>query len=242
MIHAFLFLTSNNRDRDGHGPEFQFHMNRINRESGTKITVGLIWVNYSEQTSLFILYLADLPQLPWWSESVQDSLVEMQRPLPAPSSLPRASQTLHEPSSWTQRQLVGSPSGQLQRDVHQDQGARWFWCQKEAQRWEQLAWYLQTLNQGTKWITLIEMFCNFPSSRSQEAESWGAIRIPGHSGLFQPSRGQKAFHIVGSQRIVIFRRDDEEQGKLDRHGAIACHRSGATGAQPSQANPRRHRF
>ena len=39
MIHAFLFLTQNNRDRDGHGPEFQFHMNRINKESGTKITV-----------------------------------------------------------------------------------------------------------------------------------------------------------------------------------------------------------
>ena len=40
MIHAFLFLTQNNRDRDGHGPEFQFHMHRINRESGTNITVS----------------------------------------------------------------------------------------------------------------------------------------------------------------------------------------------------------
>ena len=41
MIHAYLFLTKNNRDRDGHGPEFQYHMNRINQESGTKITASL---------------------------------------------------------------------------------------------------------------------------------------------------------------------------------------------------------
>ncbi|XP_014851729.1 PREDICTED: sprT-like domain-containing protein Spartan [Poecilia mexicana] len=39
MIHALLFVTQNNRDRDGHGPEFCKHMNRINKASGTKITV-----------------------------------------------------------------------------------------------------------------------------------------------------------------------------------------------------------
>ncbi|ELU12573.1 hypothetical protein CAPTEDRAFT_83368, partial [Capitella teleta] len=39
MIHAYLFVTQNNRDRDGHGPEFCKHMNRINQESGTKITI-----------------------------------------------------------------------------------------------------------------------------------------------------------------------------------------------------------
>ncbi|XP_017286877.1 sprT-like domain-containing protein Spartan isoform X2 [Kryptolebias marmoratus] len=39
MIHALLFVTQNNRDRDGHGPEFCKHMNRINNASGTKITV-----------------------------------------------------------------------------------------------------------------------------------------------------------------------------------------------------------
>ncbi|XP_069580328.1 DNA-dependent metalloprotease SPRTN [Brachyistius frenatus] len=39
MIHALLFVTQNNRDRDGHGPEFCKHMNRINGASGTKITV-----------------------------------------------------------------------------------------------------------------------------------------------------------------------------------------------------------
>uniref|UniRef100_A0A8C8DY57 DNA-dependent metalloprotease SPRTN n=1 Tax=Oryzias sinensis TaxID=183150 RepID=A0A8C8DY57_9TELE len=39
MIHALLFVTQNNRDRDGHGPEFCKHMNRINQASGTKITV-----------------------------------------------------------------------------------------------------------------------------------------------------------------------------------------------------------
>lgn len=40
MIHALLFVTQNNRDRDGHGPEFCKHMNRINKASGTKITVN----------------------------------------------------------------------------------------------------------------------------------------------------------------------------------------------------------
>ncbi|CAI4222579.1 unnamed protein product [Auanema sp. JU1783] len=39
MIHAFLFITANNRDRDGHGPEFQFHMHRINKLAGTNITI-----------------------------------------------------------------------------------------------------------------------------------------------------------------------------------------------------------
>ncbi|XP_049613477.1 DNA-dependent metalloprotease SPRTN isoform X2 [Syngnathus scovelli] len=39
MIHALLFVTQNNRDRDGHGPEFCKHMNRINKHSGANITV-----------------------------------------------------------------------------------------------------------------------------------------------------------------------------------------------------------
>ena len=42
MIHAYLFVTNNNRDRDGHGPEFQYHMNRINMETGTNITVIIL--------------------------------------------------------------------------------------------------------------------------------------------------------------------------------------------------------
>ncbi|KAM6915587.1 DNA-dependent metalloprotease SPRTN [Xenentodon cancila] len=39
MIHALLFVTQNNRDRDGHGPEFCKHMSRINKASGTNITI-----------------------------------------------------------------------------------------------------------------------------------------------------------------------------------------------------------
>ena len=46
MIHALLFVTQNNRDRDGHGPEFCKHMNRINAASGTKITVGVPSMTY----------------------------------------------------------------------------------------------------------------------------------------------------------------------------------------------------
>ncbi|XP_014663233.1 PREDICTED: uncharacterized protein LOC106805952 [Priapulus caudatus] len=39
MIHAYLFVTDNNKDHDGHGPEFCKHMKRINDKSGSKITV-----------------------------------------------------------------------------------------------------------------------------------------------------------------------------------------------------------
>ncbi|KAJ8919847.1 hypothetical protein NQ315_006376, partial [Exocentrus adspersus] len=39
MIHAYLFVTHNNKDRDGHGPEFHKHMYRINKEAGTSISV-----------------------------------------------------------------------------------------------------------------------------------------------------------------------------------------------------------
>ncbi|XP_040061383.1 DNA-dependent metalloprotease SPRTN [Ixodes scapularis] len=39
MIHAFLFVTHNNRDHDAHGTEFHKHMHRINEQSGAKITV-----------------------------------------------------------------------------------------------------------------------------------------------------------------------------------------------------------
>ncbi|CAI9614830.1 unnamed protein product [Staurois parvus] len=39
MIHALLFVTHNNKDRDSHGPEFLKHMNRINSLTGAKISV-----------------------------------------------------------------------------------------------------------------------------------------------------------------------------------------------------------
>ncbi|KAJ8678803.1 hypothetical protein QAD02_014590 [Eretmocerus hayati] len=55
MIHAFLFLTNNNRDRDGHGPEFQKHMRRINGQAGTNIT---IYHTFHEEVKLY--------QQHWW--------------------------------------------------------------------------------------------------------------------------------------------------------------------------------
>lgn len=39
MIHAYLFVTDNNKDHDGHGPEFHKHMYRINQATGAKISV-----------------------------------------------------------------------------------------------------------------------------------------------------------------------------------------------------------
>ncbi|XP_051024506.1 DNA-dependent metalloprotease SPRTN [Acomys russatus] len=39
MIHAYLFVTNNDKDREGHGPEFCKHMHRINQMTGANITV-----------------------------------------------------------------------------------------------------------------------------------------------------------------------------------------------------------
>ncbi|XP_049763995.1 DNA-dependent metalloprotease SPRTN-like [Schistocerca cancellata] len=55
MIHAYLFVTNNDRDRDGHGPEFHKHMYRINKEAGTKISV---YHNFHDEVKLY--------QQHWW--------------------------------------------------------------------------------------------------------------------------------------------------------------------------------
>ena len=55
MIHAFLFVTKNNRDRDGHGPEFHKHMNRINQEAGTHISVST-WLSMNDLVEERSLY------------------------------------------------------------------------------------------------------------------------------------------------------------------------------------------
>ncbi|KAF9544998.1 hypothetical protein EC957_011495 [Mortierella hygrophila] len=39
MIHAYLFVTQAIQDHDGHGADFQRHMNRINTIAGTTITI-----------------------------------------------------------------------------------------------------------------------------------------------------------------------------------------------------------
>ena len=39
MIHAYLFITENNTDRSGHGPNFLALAGRINKAAGTSITV-----------------------------------------------------------------------------------------------------------------------------------------------------------------------------------------------------------
>lgn len=55
MIHAYLFVTHNNKDRDGHGPEFHKHMYRINKETGTNITV---YHSFHDEVRLY--------QQHWW--------------------------------------------------------------------------------------------------------------------------------------------------------------------------------
>ncbi|KAF9092271.1 hypothetical protein BGX23_004453 [Mortierella sp. AD031] len=39
MIHAYLFVTQEIQDHEGHGADFQHHMNRINKAAGTTITI-----------------------------------------------------------------------------------------------------------------------------------------------------------------------------------------------------------
>ncbi|XP_072503581.1 DNA-dependent metalloprotease SPRTN [Notamacropus eugenii] len=39
MIHAYLFVTNNDKDRESHGPEFCKHMHRINYLTGANITI-----------------------------------------------------------------------------------------------------------------------------------------------------------------------------------------------------------
>ncbi|NXS51525.1 SPRTN protein, partial [Brachypteracias leptosomus] len=39
MIHALLFVTNDDKDRESHGPEFCKHMRRINRLTGANVTI-----------------------------------------------------------------------------------------------------------------------------------------------------------------------------------------------------------
>eukprot|EP00096_Caligus_rogercresseyi_P013443 TRINITY_DN6091_c0_g1_i1.p1 TRINITY_DN6091_c0_g1~~TRINITY_DN6091_c0_g1_i1.p1 ORF type:complete len:523 (+),score=151.80 TRINITY_DN6091_c0_g1_i1:123-1691(+) len=50
MIHAYLFVTDRNDDHDGHGPEFHKHMYRINKETGTNISV---YHNFHNEVRLY---------------------------------------------------------------------------------------------------------------------------------------------------------------------------------------------
>ena len=54
MIHAYLFVTENNRDRDGHGPTFQQWMHSINQAG--KYFCNLFILGFL----CFLLYAIDL--------------------------------------------------------------------------------------------------------------------------------------------------------------------------------------
>ncbi|KAF9418354.1 hypothetical protein HW555_004784 [Spodoptera exigua] len=55
MIHAFLFVTNRDQDRDGHGPNFQAHMHRINKSAGLNIS---IYHSFHDEVKLY--------QTHWW--------------------------------------------------------------------------------------------------------------------------------------------------------------------------------
>lgn len=57
MIHAYLFITHKNTDRDGHGEEFKKHMNRINKSANTHITIYHSFFNeYNKYIVIIIIY------------------------------------------------------------------------------------------------------------------------------------------------------------------------------------------
>lgn len=55
MIHAFLFVSGQDMDRDGHGPQFQNHMHRINKQAGLNIS---IYHDFNDEVKLY--------QTHWW--------------------------------------------------------------------------------------------------------------------------------------------------------------------------------
>ncbi|XP_053613127.1 DNA-dependent metalloprotease dvc-1 [Plodia interpunctella] len=55
MIHAYLFITCQDRERDGHGPNFKAHMHRINRSAGLNIT---IYHDFHDEVELYLTH--------WW--------------------------------------------------------------------------------------------------------------------------------------------------------------------------------
>ncbi|XP_013187204.1 DNA-dependent metalloprotease dvc-1 [Amyelois transitella] len=55
MIHAYLFITCRDRERDGHGPNFQAHMHRINRSAGLDIS---IYHDFHDEVKLYLNH--------WW--------------------------------------------------------------------------------------------------------------------------------------------------------------------------------
>ncbi|NXE04528.1 SPRTN protein, partial [Lophotis ruficrista] len=50
MIHALLFVTNNDKDRESHGPEFCKHMRRINRLTGANVT---IYHTFNDEVDLY---------------------------------------------------------------------------------------------------------------------------------------------------------------------------------------------
>lgn len=72
MIHAYLFVTNNNRDRDGHGPEFHKHMYRINAEAGelSEHFLTCIFIQFIQGTNITVYHdfhdEVRLYQQHWW--------------------------------------------------------------------------------------------------------------------------------------------------------------------------------
>jgi len=75
-----------------------------------------------------VFVISDPSYLPCRSWSLQSSLVAMCGPLPFQSAILRSGQTLHEPSPWTEWQVVRFPSNQLWWNLHQ---SPWAFPEKE---------------------------------------------------------------------------------------------------------------
>jgi hypothetical protein len=99
MIHAFLFVTQSNTDRDDHGPCFQDLMNRINQAEGSSIS---IYHSFHDEVDYYRVHWwqcdrcarivkramnrAPSANDPWWAEHVRScggTYVKIKEPEPA---------------------------------------------------------------------------------------------------------------------------------------------------------------
>ena len=113
MIHAYLFLTNGNTDRDGHGPAFMGHARRINSDAGTNITV---YHTFHDEVNAYLKHV--------WKCDVRASACQhcargqgasSRGCVPGPMSTPRAllwpGETGNEPRAWSARHVVGPSPG-----------------------------------------------------------------------------------------------------------------------------------
>ncbi|CAK5013986.1 unnamed protein product [Aphanomyces euteiches] len=142
MIHAFLFLHATGmRDHDDHGPQFQFHMNRINAMATTQITV---YHTFHDEVDAYRVHWwqcngpcrsrkpyfglvkramnrAPSPRDPWWAQHARDfggqytNIKEPPPPPPKAEKQPEAKKFKRESNQPAIHSFFTPPARQVDR-------------------------------------------------------------------------------------------------------------------------------